>query len=430
MEMMPAKHCCMSLLGQKLGSSLLITVALASASCATLSPAPFESVPFLARSQTQDKANVSVTAAVLSAEESESIFGVDLYKREIQPVWLKIENDDPEPVWFLPAGLDPEYFTPDEAAYRNHVNSRGLNAEIDIHFREHGMGLYVAPRGERSGFVFSTLDEGTKAFKVDLFGQDQELRTFTFFITVPGIRPDHTTVDFANLYSPDQIVDYDLAGLRQALEELPCCTTNKKGSAQGDPLNLVMIGTPQQGFLASIRAGWDETETVELASTVKTFKSFLFGGRYRYSPVSSLYVFDRRQDIALQKARDTIHERNHMRFWMTNMRIDGQPVWIGQISRDIGVRFTKKTITTHKIDPDVDEARGFLLQDLWYSQSLVKYGFVEGVGAASYEKHRANLTGDPYFTDGLRLVMWLSDEPQDMEAVEVLDWERPPQVNR
>ena len=35
----------------------------------------------------------------------------------------------------------------------------------------------------------------------------------------------------------------------------------------------------------------------------------------------------------------------------------GKPVWVGQISRDIGVRFTwtSPILVTHKIDPDVDE---------------------------------------------------------------------------
>ena len=63
--------------------------------------------------------------------------------------------------------------------------------------------------------------------------------------------------------------------------------------------------------------------------------------------------------MALQRARTSIHERNHLRLWLAPMRFDGKLVWIGQISRDIGVRFTSKTITTHKIDPDVDETRSF-----------------------------------------------------------------------
>lgn len=111
---------------------------------------------------------------------------------------------------------------------------------------------------------------------------------------------------------------------------------------------------------------------------------------------------------------------------MTHFRLQGKPVWIGQISRDIGVRFTKKTITTHKIDPDVDEARNYLLQDLWYSQGLSAYAYVEGAVAAPYDDPRGNLTGDPYFTDGLRAVMWVSGEPLDMEEVRYVDWEQPP----
>jgi hypothetical protein len=48
-----------------------------------------------------------------------------------------------------------------------------------------------------------------------------------------------------------------------------------------------------------------------------------------------------------------------MRLWLTNMRYHDKPVWVGQISRDIGIRLTlhSPTFTTHKIDPDVDEAR-------------------------------------------------------------------------
>jgi hypothetical protein len=142
--------------------------------------------------------------------------------------------------------------------------------------------------------------------------------------------------------------------------------------------------------------------------------------------VSSLYVFGRRQDVALQKARGNIHQRNHLRLWMSRARFEGRPVWIGQISRDIGVRFTRKTITTHKIDPNVDETREYLLEDLAYAQSLAAFGYAEGVGAAPKDAPRGNLTGDPYFTDGNRLVLWLSAHPVDIADLEFVDWSRPP----
>ena len=64
--------------------------------------------------------------------------------------------------------------------------------------------------------------------------------------------------------------------------------------------------------------------------------SSVFGRRYRTSPVSPLYVFDRPQDFALQKARKTVDERNHLRLWRAPVDFEGKPVWVGQLSRDIG----------------------------------------------------------------------------------------------
>ena len=84
------------------------------------------------------------------------------------------------------------------------------------------------------------------------------------------------------------------------------------------------------------------------------------------------------------------------RGWLPAEQTYGKPVWIGQISRDIGVRFTFKTWppVTHKIDPDVDEAMYALIEDLVYSQQLAKGGYVKGVGAATRSKPRHNLTDD------------------------------------
>jgi hypothetical protein len=81
-----------------------------------------------------------------------------------------------------------------------------------------------------------------------------------------------------------------------------------------------------------------------------------------------------------------------------------------------------KTITTHKVDPDVDETREFLVENLAYSQALAKFGYVGGVGAAPIDKPRGNLTGDPYFTDGHRVVLWVSSQPKDIAEIEDLEW--------
>src|SRR5262249_53726713 len=108
----------------------------------------------------------------------------------------------------------------------------------------------------------------------------------------------------------------------------------------------------------------------------------------------------RSEDIVVQKARSTINERVHARFWLTSYTFEGRRIWIGQVSRDIGVRLTSQTwnLTTHKIGPDVDFDRAYLLQDLLTSGFVERYGYVDGVGAAPASEPRENLTGDPYYT--------------------------------
>lgn len=411
---------------------ILLGLVLLTAGCASnpFNPAPIEEVPFLERSQTLFKEQVRVSAAVPSATETRILFGAPLYKQRIQPVWLEIENQGDRPLYFFSVGLDPEYFTPIETSFLNQSDKdkdkhRQANRLMNQYFFERGMRPVIPPGESRAGFMFTRLDEGTKSFNVDLSSEAGKLISFTFFIQVPGLRIDHHDVDFSTLYPSEQMRNYEAAELIEALEALPCCTTDKKSKGQGDPLNLVIIGNPDDVFYTFIRAGWDETETTYAGSSLKTLSSFFFGGEYRYSPVSALYTFDRSQDVAFQKARGTIHERNHLRLWITPMHYEGKQVWIGQISRDIGVRFTRKTITTHKIDPDVDETREFLLENLAYSQSVKKISYVKGVGAATIEEPGNNLTGDPYFTDGYRLVLWVSSQPVAIDDIEVVNWEDP-----
>jgi hypothetical protein len=80
---------------------------------------------------------------------------------------------------------------------------------------------------------------------------------------------------------------------------------------------------------------------------------------------------------------------------------------------------------TFKLEPLVDEARTYILQDLWFSQGLEKFGYVRGVGAASMSEPRLDLEGAPYFTDGYRVVLWLSSRPVSFSDVEAVNWEVP-----
>ena len=397
-----------------------------------------EEQPFLERKVVQRDDELVVSVSVLDDRESERFFGVPLARRGMQPVWLQISNNGKQPYRLRLASLDPSYFPPLEAAYLNHFaiakrlfafgalawwflpllillpfkifGAWAANRRMNACFQEHAIGWgLIRPGTELSGFVFTTHDEGTKQVLVRLLHADGE-KEFTFSIPVPGLKVDHGRKRFDHFIKADEVVDCDEAELRQRLVKLPRSTTNRHGTREGDPLNLVAVGEFDT-ILNGFGARWDETEVISLQSSRRTVRAFLLGSPYRYSPVSPLYLTGRSQDFALQKARRTINQRLHLRLWITPLRFQGKPVWIGQISRDIGVRVTLKTwnLMTHKIDPDVDDARDYVLDDLMEAGRGSLVGYVAGVGVAKSTEPRHNLTGDPYFTDGLRAVAMFSE---------------------
>lgn len=411
---------------RSLGSSLICIVCLSlAAGCASFRPKPQEDPAWLHRALVLQDGNVTASVAALTPDEARDALGFNLASDDIQPVWVRIENREEIRYYVPPATIDPEYYSPLEVAWKGHGWFSGdTNARIDQHFRSRRLRGFVDPGATIEGFVFTSLDEGVKYVSIELIGAGREqVRRFAFITPIPGLKTDYQQVDLDKLYAPGEIRDLDEDALRDWLEKLPCCTKGGDKKTDGDPLNIVMVGARQAVFPTLARRGWHVTETTTASSSWQTIMSSVFGSRYRYAPVSSLYVFGRRQDIALQKARSNVDQRNHMRLWLAPVTVNGTPVWVGQISRDIGVRFTTKTITTHKVDPEVDETRWYLLQDMFFSQGLKRFGLVKGVAASTPDAPRGNYTGDPYYTDGLRLVMWMTQEPITYQRVEAVRWE-------
>ncbi len=403
--------------------AIVFLVVFGAVACTSFKPTPLDDLQYLQRAETQERDGLKVTVSVLTRQESRQAFGKKLDKKLIQPVWIEIENKSERDFWMMRHGLDPDYFSAREAAYVSHGIDAASNKGVDDYFDGLGIDPFVPAGATTAGFVFSNLKLGTKEVRVRLLG-DRELQEFEFYVTVPGLRADWQRVDFDSIFTQNEWIDIDDPGIfRQEIEKFMCCTTKKNGMGSGDPINLIVISSPTalQGF---IKAGWDETEIISAGSSWRTFKSFIAGSEYKYSPISALYVFERPQDIGLQKARDTINERNHLRLWLSPIRFRGELVWIGAISRDIGVFFTTRVwnLTTHAIDPEVDEARDYLVEDLATAEALSDVGMLDGVGEVAREAPKENLLGSPWWTDGKRAVLWLTDKSVPLEELQWIDW--------
>src|SRR5262249_49172905 len=149
-------------------------------------------------------------------------------------------------------------------------------------------------------------------------------------------------------YKEEDIQNLDEEAFRAWMETLPCCVLGGDRKTPGGPVNIVFVGEGRILALTLARQGWHVTEEITPGSVWRTISSVLFGSPYRYGPVSPLYFFGRYQDLAVQKTRGSVTMRNHMRLWRAPVKLNDTPVWVGAISRDIGVRLTTKTITTHK----------------------------------------------------------------------------------
>ncbi len=401
-------------------------------SCAQYSSMELYQSGFLKRAQTKTNGMVQVTAVVPTREESARLFGRFVSETGVQPVWIRIRNNEQVPYWLFAVSIDPMYFSPHEAARKNHFFLGGFsNEKMDSVFRKRAIYPYISPGETVAGFVYTRLDQGVKAFTVDLKSPGRKGKSFFFYFELPGFQADSPGLEFRPKYKDAEVVNLEsLAQLRKWIEGLPPSVFGKDGVSHADPMNLVLVGRVDDIMPAFTMRGWKPAESAHFSAVWKTIKSFVFGSQYRYSPFSPQYLYGRKQDLALQKARETINERNHLRLWFAPARFKGLPILVGQISRDIGVKLTGRIspLTTHVIDPEVDEARWYLEQDLVMSQRVYMLGLCKGVGYSSKLHPRLNMQGEPYYTDGLRLVLFFTDRPISFDEIRVLDWETPKDV--
>jgi hypothetical protein len=404
-----------------LRSASLTLAALLACGCATtFAPSRLPLPPSPEAVQVQSRDAVTVSAAILTDAQATQHFGVDLAKYQLQAVWLKVRNASPSRLRLMRGAIDADLYSADEAAFL--VRSERLRQ----YFRDESIRILLAPQTVNEGFVLVPRAEGGRYVDVQLHSPGRLLR-YGFALPLPDGDFDYERLDSTKIYDGRALPDLDAAGLRAALEKLPCCTTDEDGKNEGDPLNVVVVGDATETLAALSRSGWSFTHRINLATVRREVGAAIAGAAYPVAPVSPLYALGRKQDFAMQRARSTITRRNHMRLWLAPFRFEGRQVWVGQVSRDIGVKLTPKspTLTTHVIDPAIDEARAYLLQSLFTHDVVERFAFVKGAGAAPRAAPRFNLVGDPYYSDGMRLVVVFAPHAVAPAQIGAYNWEEP-----
>ena len=411
-----------------------VALALALAGCATTyAPQRLDVPAELSGVQSKTVAGVTVSVSLLTDELARRHFGTDLGQHGLQALWMSVRNGSDRRVWFIRSVLDPDFYSAEEAALLVEGDvPRDARSSLHQDFRDESIRSLLAPRTVTEGFVFLPRVEGGRyvdiRLQADAFteGSGQSELRFEFALPLPDGDFDYERLDPNTTYAGRTLPNLSPEGLRSGLESLPCCAANAAGQEAGDPLNIALVGEASQVLNSLTRAGWSFTHRITPRTVRREVGAALAGEPYAVAPVSSLYVFGRKQDLAMQRARRSISQRNHLRLWQAPFRFEGRPVWIGQVSRDIGVKVTTKspTLTTHVIDPEVDTTREYLLHSLVAQGFVDRFGFVKGSAAAARDQPRFNLTGDPYHSDGLRLVVILAPEPVPPDQIRNLLWEQ------
>ena len=200
----------------------------------------------------------------------------------------------------------------------------------------------------------------------------------------------------------------------------------------GDPLNVALFGTEPEMIEAFTKAGFTQAKALGLRSDLRIGESVVLDRPDLNAPVSSLFLWGRKQDLAFeQEVGTSADHRHHARFWKSSQQSeDGRPLWLGSTTFDRGSGVSHLTgQITHHISADIDAERDYTFAALTHAGQLVSWYRVTGIGPTLDGR---NGGGDRYYTDGEMDVGVLSpgnalqSHPPEARpsppAIQVKDW--------
>lgn len=175
----------------------------------------------------------------------------------------------------------------------------------------------------------------------------------------------------------------------------------------GDMVNFALIGSEEQVAQAFQSAGWVKVDSTKQDALLHGLVATLQHQAYLEMPMSTLYLFDRPQDLSYARA-DPIKvaaERHHLRVWKSAETVNGRPLWVGSSTHDIGFeRDERNNGVTHKIDPEIDKERDFLEQSFASAGNLEAAAYVTPSNPLTTAR---TATGGSFQSDGRIVVLTL-----------------------
>ncbi len=168
-----------------------------------------------------------------------------------------------------------------------------------------------------------------------------------------------------------------------------------------DPINIGLVGNKESLQSALSAAGWLPADPIRLTSLWNLLASLSLHRPYPTAPVSSLYLFHRKEDLAYEKdVGKTFRRRHHFRLWRVDPLSDAdQVIWIGSASFDRGIGFSRRDgQILHHIAPNIDAERDYFIATLMKADKLLRVDKVTGIGLTLNGR---NGEGDWYYTDGI-----------------------------
>jgi hypothetical protein len=160
-----------------------------------------------------------------------------------------------------------------------------------------------------------------------------------------------------------------------------------------------------------IAAQWNPADPLSLMSSLEIAVDSVFKRPDLNAPVSNLYLFGRKEDLAFeQSVGNSPRHRHHVRLWLSEkVDADGRPTWVGSAVYDERVGLSRTTgQITHVTAPDVDKERDYLFQCLSVTGDLAEQYIVDGFHKVLSGK---NGGGDPWHTDGRLFVGTIRARP-------------------